>query len=108
MDKSIDVITWVFIPLNNEGITSIRAWIYRLAPKKEIDEKIAEQCELTIAQTFEKNGLEYRTDTYGEIKMNQLRLLIHSDGICVPEKCFIDVPENFVRTSEPLQPFAKD
>jgi hypothetical protein len=101
-------IPWVFIPLSNEHVTFISAWMHRLANSKSDDKQISEKCESIIKEAFQNNDLIYQTEIYGGIKMPEVRLLLGSDGICVPEQCFLNPPKNLVRIEEPLRPFVKE
>lgn len=101
-------IPWVFVPLNNEQVTFIRAWIHRLANNKSDDQQITEKCESIVKEAFQNNNLVYQVETYGDIKMSEIRLLLGSDGICVPEQCFLNPPKNLIRIKEPLRPFVKE
>jgi hypothetical protein len=92
----------------NSHVTFIRAWIRRLANNKNDDKQIAEKCESIIKAAFQNNDLIYQVEIYGDIKMSEIRLLLGSDGICVPEQCFLNPPKNLVRIEEPLRPFVRE
>lgn len=108
MNIEIKKVPWVFIPLVSHDVSLIRGWIHRLAPTKKEDEVIAENCESILKEAFKKNKLVYREQDYGEVKMLKIRLLLGSDGICIPEMCFEAPPEYLTRIEEPLRPFIKD
>lgn len=108
MNIEIKTAPWIFIPLVSSDVSLIRGWIRRIAPTQKDDEEIAEQCESIIKNAFEKNKLLYREQDYGEVKMLKIRLLLGSDGICIPEMCFEEPPQCLTRIEEPLRPFIKD
>ncbi|MCA0328057.1 MAG: hypothetical protein LCH89_21015 [Proteobacteria bacterium] len=108
MNSSAENISWIFIPLPSEAVFKIRAWIHRLATSKEADDTLAKNCEEIVEEAFLTHKLSYNSDKYGEIRMNELRTLLGSDGICVPEHCFIDPPDALTRVQEPLRPFIRN
>lgn len=105
MNSSTENIPWIFIPLPSEAVFNIQAWINRLATPKAADETLAKSCEEIIENAFLNHKLLYNRDKYGEIRMNELRTLLGSDGICIPEHCFVDPPAALTRVQEPLRPF---
>ena len=108
MNNSSQNIPLIFIPLPSEAVFEIRAWIHRLATDKDADDALAKRCEEIIEEAFRTCGLSYNSENYGEIRMNQLRILLGSDGFCVPEHCFVDPPAALKRVQEPLHPFMRD
>ena len=108
MNSSAENISWIFIPLPSEAVSGIRAWIHRLATSKEADDTLAKNCEEIIKKALLAHELSYNSVKYGEIRMNELRTLLGSDGICIPEHCFIDPPAALTRVQEPLRPFIRD
>jgi hypothetical protein len=88
---------WIFIQINNTFIFT--AWIRRLAKN---DNELAEICEKKINEKFQKLGLQYDIEKYGKIKMKNIRLQVGSDGICIPEICFINPSENILRIENPF------
>jgi hypothetical protein len=108
LNTTLKTIPWIFIPLPSNSVYAIRAWIHRLASSKNEDSELARKCEEIIQQAFLTYKLRYNSDKYGEIHMSELRLLHYSDGICVPEHCFIDPPATLERVQEPLRPFFRD
>ena len=108
MNSSAENIPWIFIPLPSESVSKIRAWIHELATHKEADDTLANKCEEIIERAFSTHKLTYNSKKYGEIRMNELRTLLSSDGICVPEHCFVDPPAALTRVQEPLRPFIRN
>jgi len=98
-------ISWIFVPLAPEAVSGIRAWIHRLPTSDEADKTLAKDCEEEIKEALLAHGLSYDSVKYGEIRMNELRTLLGSDGICIPEHCFVDPPASLTRVREPLRPF---
>lgn len=101
-------ISWIFIPLSLDAVFEIRAWVHRLAVNKSDDETLAKNCAKIIEDAFLAHALSYDCEKYGKVRMNELRLLLGSDGICVPEHCFVAPPETLRRVQEPLRPFVRD
>ena len=108
MNSRAENIPWIFIPLPSEAVFELRAWIHRLAIDKEADDSLAKKCEEIIEKAFLTHKLLYNNDKYGEIRMNELRTLLYSDGICVPEHCFVDPTAKLTRAQEPLRPFIRN
>lgn len=69
-----------------------------------MDEKLASDCENSIKTAFEKLGLEYNTEAFGDVTMKNLRLFAGSDGIALPETCFIAPPPEVKRIENPIKP----
>lgn len=107
MNSSAENIPWIFIPFPPEVVLDVRGWIHRLAPK-ESDDILEKNCEELIKKAFLTHELTYNSDKYGEIRMNILRILLSSDGICVPEHCFVDPPAKLKRVQMPLSPFIRN
>lgn len=108
LNTAVKSISWIFIPLSSNAVSTIRAWLHRLAPNKNDDADLARRCEEIIEQAFLTYKLTYNCDEYGEVRMSELRTLIYSDGICVPEHCFLDPAVALERVQEPLRPFVQD
>ncbi|QIL80321.1 hypothetical protein G7047_10700 [Diaphorobacter sp. HDW4A] len=103
--QAIDVnVPWIFIPLGHDDALGICLWIRRHYPSPEADGALASDCETAIKAAFEKLGLEYNTDAFGDITMKDLRLFAGTDGIAVPETCFIDPPAEVKRIDNPIKP----
>lgn len=108
MNSFTDDIPWIFIPLSADAVLTIWAWIRRLATNKNDDADVTKKCEEIIFNAFLTHKLTYNCDKFGEIRMSELRLLLGSDGICVPEHCFVDPPVTLKRVQESLHPFICD
>lgn len=97
-----DEVPWVFIPWSNDNATKVYFWIKRLASSKEVDEALAKECEEAIGKAFSDLKLRYDTDKYGSLKMANLRLFSGSDGVAMPETCFIEPSDKLKRITKPL------
>lgn len=98
-------VPWIFIPLPQDEAIGICLWIRRHFPSAEADEKLAYDCENSIKTAFEKLGLEYNTKAFGDVTMKNLRLFFAgSDGIALPETCFIAPPPEVKRIENPIKP----
>jgi hypothetical protein len=95
---------WIFIPLDKDFVIKIYFWIKHIHLNQKDDENLASECEKYISKEFYKNGLEYNTDKYGEIKMECLRIFLGSDGLAIPEQLFLKKPSaDIVRIKSPLR-----
>lgn len=102
--KLIDVdVPWVFIPLEHEDALGIYFWLKRWSSSLEEDKALALDCEKSIKVAFDKLGLEYNTESLGDVKMESLRLYHGSDGISLPETAFAVVPLGVKRIKNPLR-----
>jgi len=100
----IDVnVPWVFIPLSRNEALGIHLWIKRLCPSPETDKALASACEKAIETAFGKLRLKYNIEAFGAVKMDNLRLYSGTDGIAMPETCFVDVPLDVKRIKNPLR-----
>lgn len=103
--QAIDVNSpWIFIPLSHNDARGICLWIRRHYPSLEADGALASDCETAIKAAFEKLGLKYNTDAFGDANMKNLRLFAGTDGIAVPETCFISPPAEVKRIDNPIKP----
>lgn len=100
--------TWIFVPLGRDDALRIYYWIKRRPLTEEADKELAAECEQAIASAFDQLGLIYNTHVFGETKMENLRLFASSDGISLPETCFIDVSDNIKRIQNPLRPLQEN
>ncbi|MBY7786544.1 hypothetical protein KW410_10230 [Vibrio fluvialis] len=103
--ETVDIdVPWIFIPLHHDDARKIYFWIKRWGYPKDKDELLATECEGAIRAAFEKLELQFDTETLGEIKMENMRLYSGSDGIAIPESCFINPSTNLTRLDNPLKP----
>jgi hypothetical protein len=101
-------VPWVFIPLGYDDTLRVHLWIKRWPTTEEADKTLAADCEEAITAAFEKLGLKYNTDAFGEVKMDKLRLYSGTDGIALPETCFVNAAKDIKRIQSPLRPLQKD
>ena len=97
-------VPWIFIPLDSDDAQNLYFWIKRLSNTKEQDEALAEDCEKAILKAFDVLKLRYNTEEFGEANMANLRFCSGSDGIAMPETCFIEPSEKLKRIDNPLRP----
>ncbi len=101
----IDVnVSWIFIPLNHDDALRICLWIRRQYSSPEADKALAVDCETAIQIALDKLGFEYNTDAFGDVTMENLRLFAGTDGVAMPETCFVTVPANAKRIENPIKP----
>lgn len=104
-DELIDnAIPWIFVPLAHEDTLRIHLWIKRWYAEEEADKALAADCEKAIRTAFDSLALKYNTSKFGEVKMNSLRIYLGTDGIAMPETCFLDIAPNIKRIHSPLRP----
>lgn len=95
--------SWVLIPMTSENVIEFYRWIGRFSQTNDDDKNIANKCETLLIDTFEKHGLNYNEDRYGEIKMDNIRLFLGSNGVALPVKCFKTMKDSCKRIKNPLQ-----
>lgn len=101
-------VPWVFVPLSHDDAMRVHLWIKRLLTTEGDDKALAADCEKAITGAFEVLSLKYNTDAFGEIKMNNLRLYSGSDGVAMPETCFVNAAKDIKRIQNPLRPLQQD
>jgi hypothetical protein len=107
--KLIDVdVPWVFIPLAHDDAMGIHLWQKRWYSSPEDDEALAADCEKAIKTAFDTLGLQYNTEAFGDVKMENLRLYGGSDGISLPETAFVIVPPGIKKIKNPLRPLQEE
>ncbi len=95
----------IFIPLGKNDVMRIRAWIHRMASTKSEDEELANDINKSLEEVLKTHGLTYREEEYGEMNISKVRLQLGSNGICIPEVCFLNPPLTLPRINEALRPF---
>lgn len=97
-------VPYIFIPLSREDALGICLWMRHHFPSPEVDKALEAQCETAIKAAFGKQRFEYNTHAFGEVTMKNLRLFAGTDGIAMPETCFISLPAEAKRIENPIKP----
>ncbi|MGX9718304.1 hypothetical protein ACWYXJ_29175 [Janthinobacterium lividum] len=84
----------VLIPLAPDDIVNIDIWMKRFPSSMTRDEALATECEKAIKTAFETLGLQYSTEAFGEVKMENLQFQFECEreGISFSEACFAFIP----------------
>jgi len=93
---------WLFISMPHDEALRIHLWIKRMYPSAEENNTLAIECEKAIKTAFDTQGLQYDTEKFGDVKMENLRLAFEGDGISMPEAAFIVAPACIKRVKNPL------
>lgn len=84
----------VLIPLAPDDMLNIDVWMKRWSSSMTRDEALAIECEKGIKTAFETLGLQYNTEAFGEVKMENLQFQFkcEREGISFSEACFAFIP----------------
>lgn len=96
----------IFVPLEKEKVLLIWAWMHWMAPNNEGDLQISEKINSALSNVFELHKLLYNDEIYGKPTIDKIRLFLGSDGICIPEVCFLNPSPHLARVTQALSPFA--
>jgi len=88
---------WIFLELGHDDALSLYFWISRRTNTVEDDKALGERCDKIIDEAINKAGLQYYSGKFGESTMKGIRLYAGSDGIAIPEKCFINPKQEIKR-----------
>ena len=94
---------WIFIPMNQDDVYRIYAWIKKFETNESEDKLLTEQCESIIKSKMKYFGLVYDCEKYGEVKMENLCIHHGSDGFCIPEAHFLNPSSELKRVENPLK-----
>jgi hypothetical protein len=90
---------WIFLELEHDDALCLFFWISRRANTVVVDKDLGERCDKIIEEAIIKAGLQYNSD-------EDIRLYAGSDGIAIPEKCFINPKQEIKRIASPLKALA--
>ena len=96
---------WIFIPMSSDDTLIIYAWIKRFFINPIADDQaLAEQCNTAINKALVEHGLQFNINKYGEVKLETKKFISYSgsDGIAIPEVCFINPNSELERIKSPF------
>ncbi|MDD5581470.1 MAG: hypothetical protein PHY16_19665 [Methylobacter sp.] len=88
-----------FLELEHDDALNICLWISRRANTVKVDKTLGELCDKIIDEAINKAGLQYNSK-------EDIRLYAGSDGIAIPEKCFINPKQEIKRIASPFKALA--
>ncbi|MFT4928614.1 MAG: hypothetical protein ACI8WB_004733 [Phenylobacterium sp.] len=94
---------WIFFPLPSDEAHYIAFWIKGMRHLEWKDEPVETLANTVIKRELKKYNLRYNEDKFGKPVLGSIRLYSGSDGFCIPETCFVELPEGLSRINNPLK-----
>lgn len=90
--------------MRSDDTLLIYAWIKRIDINGIADQSLVEQCDTAINKALAEHGLQFNINKYGEVKLENKNFISYSgsDGIAIPEVCFINPNSELKRIKSPL------